>query len=1674
MAADPETSEDEDLFGSGDDHVDSPGTFGFLANQTSDNLNDDEELLPDQFHDPNYMAPSDPLLANQLLTSSESKSAYRLQKRVNIADNAPIIFADTKNENEPIIDYNRLLSTVDIKVPKSIILYSSNDHKITLKTETDENHADDEEDSLLSESCWQNEFENKSQLMKQTVLQTENAQYKKLKYEYDVHYDDHNAKHALLAKAVRNDSYDIRIKDHQFKNICDELKHSNPSLFMDSHTNGMDDKSQLRTQNLVQWMGYNEHNETELLAMDPQHIKREHHTEVDLSHLLERNQCDFDKEIIIDDAFHEQSVPPIIEEHDDDNDHDITMEDVQSKDSKRTNTNVIEMNVFDYKPDTETFLRSKYESKQKMDRLEDDNQQKKSKKRKHSDDDDDWLILHPAKRRKKQKMMQFKMRNSNMRQYEDIVTKNKNKKRKHSKEEEEDDLEFVVPSDDEDKMNDNETEYDEDVIGDDLFDMMPESDEDWNANHNDEPFGVVKDDTTQEEEEDKKPEIANPSNEEEQKSKAKAPPQQEQQQLSLLKCAVNNSSIWPNQNAEYESCSWLDSVIVSDDAQLKPMNVNLIIDLNDSRMRWTEEFVKNMTKYCVEGEEGKKKNADSDEEEDELDALKRKYATKKWNLSNDDQYTFADISQAQKRNLHTSMAYNLHEAIFPQVLSVDAWVALHREAIELRSSIKIRLPVAGEEGMRMDDICNKYSMYIPKNWRELSATYDRIVLLEYLEEYPLMIGATGMSSNMTTLFRNGGAKVEDIKVEDGTVRFLSGKEKSPLLGAPRSNKWVSVVENKLYVAPIRSHGLSRNVFLLVGSGHTFYIRRVNAVFAVGQIQPRQVVYHPGSRAVRSYLHDRTKVQIYRMFQQKDRVSVADVLRHYTLDSEDAIKECLRTVAVHDKSIGGGYWIRKSDFLSNRISEFEIQQMVRPEQEVLRQMFMNSFCRLYSAGIAGQLVASNRGGSWKRVLKNLVFNRDLLEIVGEMKCEMLAQQQEWDVVENRDTCPSLRLRALKLIEELMFCTSWYLSDQFLRCYRGEGEMRLNGYGNPFKDSEGFDYLRDRDKTSSEAIKLMVASAGSRANTKADFRRMPQPKAIQILKQRYLVPDAVLGKLDRRKIIELLQKKSREALSAGSQNKIALRYARLTGSRKTFARNQYLKKIGRLMKQHLVMLRGDRVQDHVVLEEDQDVLDLEQLMNIQMNEKNEVKKKLKLIKKEKLRYTFCYNDPITGERKKEIEHYTREQHPQIFKKYKLCVQEKDDKFLRLREYSKLYQMKMEEMEEDGSSGGTIMNDKQRERHEKMQRAKNMPREEREAHLSKLEAAKPYITCSSCKRKGHNSNNKFCPKYAQKLAQQSAENKEKNENDDDDAKGGGIDSFIERAIDKKHQSYRGSSGKKEEKAARKKKKKLVMKIDDPRLTFVTVLRHMMQRARDVNGSVTFKDDPTVLPSYGMRIQHPMCLDWIHDNILYTEQCIKAPYMKDMQQNDAAEIISAQRGEGKPDKKEYKKFESFKDDIALIHSNSTKYNGANSNFTALAWSIVEEVNNCERQYKATITSLNAEVNATYMQFDLQPILNELINGILDAPTLDAFKSTNTTNLYQIRQKVHDKHYQKFKHFVDDLKQLQQFCYDANKDDVFQTGLRILPTQFAAKLRPFKQQLIKIDPDSVNHFVLKKKPPFF
>ena len=101
----------------------------------------------------------------------------------------------------------------------------------------------------------------------------------------------------------------IKVTSDDFHSVVTALKGSNPSLFgahqfhKESRLHEEDRKRlehRLRTQNLLRLTGYDETDEAELLAVNPGNIQQGDEA-LDISHLLARNQCDFEHDIIIED-----------------------------------------------------------------------------------------------------------------------------------------------------------------------------------------------------------------------------------------------------------------------------------------------------------------------------------------------------------------------------------------------------------------------------------------------------------------------------------------------------------------------------------------------------------------------------------------------------------------------------------------------------------------------------------------------------------------------------------------------------------------------------------------------------------------------------------------------------------------------------------------------------------------------------------------------------------------------------------------------------------------------------------------------------------------------------------------------------------------------------------------------------------------------------------------------------------------------------------------------------------------------------------------------------------------------------------------------------------------------------------------------------------------------------
>ncbi len=79
------------------------------------------------------------------------------------------------------------------------------------------------------------------------------------------------------------------------KSIAKQLQESNPELFMNNNNNNLNQTAK----NLIQLTGYNDNNECELLAVNVENINNNNN--IDLTKLIEYNQCGFDNEIISND-----------------------------------------------------------------------------------------------------------------------------------------------------------------------------------------------------------------------------------------------------------------------------------------------------------------------------------------------------------------------------------------------------------------------------------------------------------------------------------------------------------------------------------------------------------------------------------------------------------------------------------------------------------------------------------------------------------------------------------------------------------------------------------------------------------------------------------------------------------------------------------------------------------------------------------------------------------------------------------------------------------------------------------------------------------------------------------------------------------------------------------------------------------------------------------------------------------------------------------------------------------------------------------------------------------------------------------------------------------------------------------------------------------------------------
>jgi len=482
-------------------------------------------------------------------------------------------------------------------------------------------------------------------------------------------------------------------------------------------------------------------------------------------------------------------------------------------------------------------------------------------------------------------------------------------------------------------------------------------------------------------------------------------------------------------NDELESGKWVESIMWDDNVPAKVAPpIDLVLDLNDKYVFPDDPMKRfgNAPNVNISvSRRGRKRKFEPSEEGIDF-----------FNLSNDKYYKTSGGKVRQKLGkttvVHSVPALKL--SIYKPFLSDHDLTHFHRPQAKIKPGTTYRVNIFRPEDAVTSGGAFQGQVKEMRHKGDLSSREGRVVLLEYIEENPLLLSNVGMGSKLKNYYRKRNPSEHPfLRHEDGENVFLDPSDPSPFLGEVEEGKTVHAVDNNLFIAPIAKHAVSSNDFLLVKIDNKFYIREIPAVYTVGQLQPKMEVYAPNSRAVSNYTKNRLQAYIYRLFMNKKvdqhRIRINEIVRLFPGSSEAVIRRKLKECA--DFQRGGdenGYWTVKDQ--SNMPSEEDVRSLVPPEQVCLHESMQAGQFRL------------NQNGIRKFTTITPAFTAALSMIDSD-----------------RNSDDKLR-RSAHLLEEELLLTPWNLTSNFVGVvHEGKGMLQLTGLGDPSGGrGEGFSYLR----------------------------------------------------------------------------------------------------------------------------------------------------------------------------------------------------------------------------------------------------------------------------------------------------------------------------------------------------------------------------------------------------------------------------------------------------------------------------------------------------------------------------------------------------------------------------------------------------------------------------------------
>ncbi|KAL8689058.1 MAG: hypothetical protein Q9218_005183 [Villophora microphyllina] len=276
------------------------------------------------------------------------------------------------------------------------------------------------------------------------------------------------------------------------------------------------------------------------------------------------------------------------------------------------------------------------------------------------------------------------------------------------------------------------------------------------------------------------------------------------------------------------------------------------------------------------------------------------------------------------------------------------------------------------------------------------------LLLEYSEEFPIMMSNFGMASKIINYYRRRSAEDSSRpKLDIGETNLLMPQDKSPFstFGHIDPGEVSPALYNGMYKAPLFSQEPRNTDFLVIRNttgvnGPTWYIRNTEHLRVVGQEFPSVDVPGPHSRKVTTAAKNRLKMISYRLLRKSKthKIKVSAVTRHFIDSTDMQNRQKMKEFMQFDK--GGKEWEMRS---GEAIPDEEmIRSMVKPEDVCLLESMQVGQQHLQDAGfgkgdddVEGDAANLGRGieqllAPWftTRNFLNAVQGKAMLELHGD--------------------------------------------------------------------------------------------------------------------------------------------------------------------------------------------------------------------------------------------------------------------------------------------------------------------------------------------------------------------------------------------------------------------------------------------------------------------------------------------------------------------------------------------------------------------------------------------------------------------------------------------------------------------------------------------------------------------